>query len=235
VIARPFDPVTGAPFPDQIGNVPWIQAADNGALDSADFQVDEAYFGTLPTWPMPPAGAAPVGCKTIFAGVVAEVDTAPPLAAITVNDYRYLMSLPMPRHAWQGQCRWTLFGPGCNTDGLNAATYAINGTVAAGSTGSTIIGAGLPVPQGSRTYKQGRIVMTSGLNNTFQRTIKDWDGAFTLSLLNPFPFMVAAGDTFVAYPGCNKARDSAQGCAGFGNQANHGGFDFIPPPEVQVG
>lgn len=73
VMPRPVDLVTGAAFPDTIGGVPWLQAANAGTLDGADFQVDECYFGAPPTWPMPAGGATPVGCKTIFAGVIAEV------------------------------------------------------------------------------------------------------------------------------------------------------------------
>jgi Phage conserved hypothetical protein BR0599/Uncharacterized conserved protein (DUF2163) len=227
VMPRPFDPVTGAAFPDTIGNVPWLQAASGGALDAADFQVDEAYFSALPTWPILPAGAVPVGCRTIFAGVIAEVDTTNSIAVLTVNDYRSLFSIQMPLHFYAAQCRHTLFDVGCT---LNAATYAVPGSVAAGSSQSTIIGAGLPTPPGSGTYVLGRIVMTSGLNATFQRTIKTWDGAFALGLINPFPFAIATHDQFTVYPGCNKTFGA---CGQFGNQLNFGGQLYIPPPETQ--
>ena len=234
VMPRPFDPVTGAPFPDQIGNVPWLQAAQSGALDAAGFQVDEAYFGAPPTWPMPPGGASPVGCKTIFSGVMAEVDTTNVVAVLTVNDYRYLFSISMPLHFYEAQCRHRLFGVGCNASGnMNAATFAQNGVAAAGATQSSIIGVRLPPPPtnpGSGTYTLGRIVMMGGLNSGFTRTITNWDGVNMLSLLNPFPFAVAAGDTFTIYPGCNKLTTT---CALFNNSQNHGGFPNVPPPEVQ--
>jgi Phage conserved hypothetical protein BR0599/Uncharacterized conserved protein (DUF2163) len=229
VMPRPFDTVTGAAYPDQIGGVPWLQAAQGGALDAADFQVDEAYFSAIPTWPMAPAGVSPVGCRTIFAGTVAEVDTTNAVAVLTVNDYRSLFTIQMPLHFYQAQCRHTLFDNGCM---LSAATFAINGVVGAGSTQAVIIGSGLAVPAGSATYTLGRIVFTGGKNNTFQRTIKNWDGAQTLSLLNPLPFPVSAGDTFTAYPGCNKLFTV---CGQFNNQVNYGGQPFIPAPEVQGG
>ncbi len=229
VMPRLADPVTGAPFPDRIGGVPWLQAANAGALDGADFQVDECYFSAQPTWPMPPGGAAPVGCKTIFAGVIAEVDTTNAVAVLTVNDYRYLFSFSMPRHYYAAQCRHTLFDAGCT---LSAATFAINGRVAAGSTAATVVGVGLPRPQGSGTYTLGRIVFTSGQNQTFQRTIRSWDGSSTLALLNPLPYPPAPGDSFTLYPGCDKLFTT---CAAFGNQINYGGQPFIPPPEVVTG
>jgi hypothetical protein len=231
---RPFDPVTGALFPDTIGSVPWIQAAQGGALDAADFQVDEAYFSAFPTWPMPPGGAVPVGCRTIFAGTVAEVDTTNSVVVLTVNDYRSLFTIQMPLHFYQAGCRFMLFDVGCNASGnMNAASFAINGTVAAGSTRAAIIGLGLPTPQGSKTYTLGRIVMTGGLNATFQRKIKSWDGSFTLSLNNPFPFTVSADDTFTVYPGCDYLFTTCQKFQPATAVDNFGGFPNIPPPEVQ--
>jgi hypothetical protein len=232
LMPRPFDPVTGTVFPDQIGSVPFLQACQGGALDAADFQVDEAYFSALPALPLPPGGASPVDCRTIFAGKVGAVDTTNAVAVLSVNDYRDLLSISMPRHFYQAQCRHTLFDVNCNADGnVSAAAFAIAGTAAAGSTQAAIIGVGLPAPAGSRTYTLGRLVMTGGLNATFQRTIKSWDGASTLSVTPPLPFAVAPGDTFTAYPGCDKLQST---CALFNNSANFGGQSNIPPPETAM-
>lgn len=233
VMPRPFDAVTGAPFPDTIGGVPWLQAALGGALDAADFQVDEAYFSAVPTWPLPPGGAVPVGCRTIFAGTMAEVDVTNSAAVLTVNDYRSLFTISMPRNFYQAQCRHTLFDAGCNASGnMNPASFAVPGAAAAGSTRAAIVGVALSRPSGSGTYALGRIVFTSGLNATFQRTVKSWDGANTLSLFNPLPFAVAAGDAFTLYPGCDKLFTT---CGAFANQPNYGGQPWIPAPEVQAG
>jgi hypothetical protein len=230
VMPRPVDPVTGATFPDTIGNVPWLAAASAGALAAADFQVDEAYFGVLPTWPMPPGGAVPVGCRTIFKGVMGEVDTTSALAVLNVNDYRYLLSLSMPRHYFAAQCRHNLFDAGCNASGNMLRTaFAQSGTAAAGSTQSSIVGTALPAPGGSGTYALGSLKMTSGLNSGFWRTVKSWDGANTLTLLNPLPFAVAASDTFSVAPGCNWLFTT---CQAFGNSNNYGGFPWIPAPET---
>lgn len=229
LMPRRFDLVTGTPFPDTIGNVPFIEAAQGGALDAADFQVDEAYFAEVPTWPMPPGGAVPVGTRTIFAGSVAEVDTTNAIAALTVNDYRALLSIQMPLNVYQAQCRHMLFDAGCQ---LSAGMFAIPGAVSEGSSKAVILSQGLPRPQGSGTYTLGRIIFNSGRNATFQRTIKGWDGAFTLALLNPLPFAIAPGDEFFVFPGCDKLFTT---CGTFGNQINYGGQPFIPPPETQGG
>lgn len=52
---RPFDVITGAAFPDTIGNVPWLQAAAAGLLDSADIIIGRAFFSAMPSYaPSPP-------------------------------------------------------------------------------------------------------------------------------------------------------------------------------------
>jgi hypothetical protein len=76
-----------------------------------------------------------------------------------------------------------LFDPGCNADGnMNTASFAVPRQVAAGST------------PGNHHWRRtgtacrlGRLVITSGLNAIFQRSIRNWDGASTLQFLNPLP------------------------------------------------
>jgi Uncharacterized conserved protein (DUF2163)/Phage conserved hypothetical protein BR0599 len=231
LMPRPVDPVTGALFPDTIAGTPWLEAASSGALDAADFQVDRAYFATVPTWPMPPTGAVPLATKTIFAGVVAEMDMTDLTVTLSVNDYRSLLSTSMPRNFYQAQCRFTLFGAGCNSDGLNRASFAVNGVAGAGSTPSQIIAPGLAPPGGSGTYALGTIEMTSGLNAGYTQSVTSWTPP-ALLLTQPFPFPIVAGDTFSAAPGCDWSRTS---CAAFGNSLNFGGIGpFIPPPETAM-
>ncbi len=226
---RPFEPITGAAFPDQIGGVPWLQAASAGALDAADLQVDRVWFNAMPTAPLAPGPQNPIGSRTIFVGSIAEVDITTTAAILVVNDYRQLFTTQMPRDFYQGQCRHTLFDAGCNASGtFLPASFVEAGSAQAGSTQANIVTTGLPVAPGTPgTYALGRIVMTSGLNATFQRTVRTWDGV-NLGLFNPLPFAVSPGDTFNAYPGCAK---TLAACTAFANQLNYGGQPFIPNPE----
>lgn len=236
IMPRPFDPVSGATFPDKIGSVPWLQAAIAGVLDAADFQVDEAYFAAAPTWPIAPGGAVPVGCKTVFAGTIAEVDVTNAVCVITANDYRSLLTLSMPRHFYQGQCRHTLFDLGCNASGnMQASSFAVNGTVSSGSTQSSIVATATLTLGGSGTMALGRIVFNSGLNAGFQRTVRSWNGTTTMALFNPLPFTVSAGDTFTVYPGCNKVYATCRLFQPSTAVENYGGELFIPPPETLGG
>jgi hypothetical protein len=225
VFPRAQDDITGATFPDLIGNTPWLAAARAGALDGSAVTVQRAFFSAPgPTYPIPPAGAVPIGAITIFSGLLMDVSVSTSEVFCDVGDLRQLLSINMPRNYYQPACRHTLFDTGCT---LSAAAFAKNGSVLAGSTQISIL-ATLSAPTGFGTYTLGRILMTSGKNEGLQRTISNWDGAKTLALINPFNYAVSAGDTFTIFPGCNKTLAT---CEAVNNKENFGGFPFIPPPE----
>lgn len=227
VLPRIRDDQNGEAYPDKIGGVPWVSAARAGALDNAEFQVDRAYFAAAPTFPLSAGNyATPVGIITMFAGLVGEVDVGDTTVVINAIDHRSLLSMNLPHNYFRSSCRHTLFDAGCQ---LVAASFKTSGTVGASSTRSTIHST-IAAPPGSATYALGRIVMTSGNNNTFSIAVRSWSGG-VLSLLRPLPYDVVVGDTFDAYPGCNKTR--AQ-CVQFSNEANYGGEDSIPAPEVSI-
>ena len=231
VMPRPFDLITNVEFPDMIGSVPWLEAAQAGALDAADVQVDRAYFFRTPVHPMPQGGQVPAGTLTIFAGLMAEVDTTDTVAVLTIQDYRSLLSFSMPRHYFQGMCRHQLYDAGCNANGnMNRAVFASDATAANTSTQSQIVAsAPLSTPGGSGTFTLGQLQFTSGLNIRQWGFVVTWDGSATLNLLVPMPFAVAAGDAFTVYPGCDKTQTQ---CTAFNNYPQFGGESYIPVPET---
>lgn len=225
IMPRVFDPITGAEFPDKINGTPWTAAARQGALDGADYQIDRAYF---PAWPVPFQPVfTPTGIITIFAGLTAEVDVTDTTVSITSNDYRTLLGTKEPHRVYQAGCSHTLFDAGCT---LLAADFAVPMSALGGSTRSVLRAAPVPAP-GSGTFTLGRVVMTSGPNASFSRTVAEWDGAGRFSLLNPLPYEVTAGDTFEAFPGCDKQQAT---CTAFSNLENYGGQSFIPSPEAAI-
>ncbi len=137
----------------------------------------------------------------------------------------------MPRRLYQSTCIHTLFDAGC---ALNAAAYAVTGTIAAVSAdGGTITASATPPasPANSGSFTLGRIVMNSGKSAGFARMVRSWTAGSpgTFTLLKPFALGVAPGDGFTAYPGCNKTYST---CAAFANTANFGGEIGIPVPET---
>lgn len=224
VFPRPQDVLTGAPYPDTIGSQPFIAACVGGALDGAQVTIYRAYFPDFP--PASAAAMAPTGAFIVFSGRVAAVDMGRSGMALTFNSWTDVLSLNMPRNLFQLPCRYTLFDAGCT---LSAAAFAVTGSVSAVTSGA-IFSSAIAAPGGSATYALGRILMTSGNNNGFGRMVRSWAGG-VFTLVAPFYFALAPGDTFTAYPGCDKT--IAQ-CTAFGNFQNYGGDAFTPEPEAAV-
>jgi len=221
---RPRDEATGAAYPDMIGSTPWLAAAAAGALDGAQVTVDRAYFA-LPMPALQVAALTPVGVLRLFVGVAGEVDLGRSGASISVSSHLELLNVQMPRNLFQAPCAHTLFDAGC---GLTAASFAVSTTCSNGSTRYVLVSSAAAPGGSSGTFTLGRVVFTSGLNDGFARAVRVWDGS-TFALTVPFPFDVAAGDTFIAYPGCDKQFST---CGAFANQVNFGGQPFIPAPET---
>lgn len=230
VLATPRMPNPATSFAGStLGGQFWLSALRAGALDGATVLVDRAYFDNR-SGGLPQGGNAmtPLGVVNIFTGRVAEVDIGRSAAIISINSHLELLNVNMPRNLFQAGCRWTLFDSGCT---LNAASFAQNGTAAADTSSNILTSSDIATPGGSKTYALGRVVMTSGANEGFARGVRSWvagsPGTFTL--IAPFPFPITAGDSFTAYPGCDKSLGT---CNLFSNIANFGGEPYIPVPEA---
>lgn len=220
-----------APAPGStIGAQPFLAAIRAGVLDGAVVAIDRAFFDTRAGgMPQGKAVLSPLGVINVFTGRVAEVDLGRSNAVISINSHLELLDVSMPRNLYQASCRWTLYGAGCS---LSAASFAVSGTLAAAAPGGTNpISATVATPSGSGTYAQGRMVMTSGACAGFSRSIRSWTqgSPASLQLMAPFPFDLASGDTFTAYPGCDKLENT---CIAFNNLPHFGGMPFIPAPET---
>lgn len=224
------DPFTGAyTFPDVFGSTPWLAACRAGLFASATVQVARAYWAAPPTAPYSVASRTCVGSVVVYGGIVGEVDAVETVCVFNCSSYKYLLSMQMPRNLVQASCRHQLFDARCT---LNAASFAQTATALAGSTQASLV-ANPATPGGSKTYTQGRMVCTSGLNAGLQRTIVAWNGA-TFQPLQPWPFAIAVGDSFTFYVGCDKSLGSG-GCGGFANTVNFLATPYIPQPEIQIG
>jgi uncharacterized phage protein (TIGR02218 family) len=224
------DPFTGSFYPDLVGDLSWTNAISAGLFDGATVLVQNAYFANVPTVPLTKVNCTPVGTTIEFSGPLGQIDVAATVAVMTFTGWSARLSQMMPRNLYQSSCRHQLFDARC---GLSASSFANSGTALAGSTASLLV-ATPPTPIGSGSYQLGRIVMTSSANKGFQRLISSWDGISNFQFLYPFPFPIAAGDSFTIYPGCDKSLGSG-GCGGFANKLNFGGEPYIPLPELQLG
>lgn len=220
---------------DLIGSRPWLEAVTAGELNGADCIVSRAYFSAMPSYDpgspahIPATGAVPVGTLIMFRGQLSEVDVTDTSASLIINDYRLLLRQMMPRNIYLPACR-NRFGDARCT--INLATYSNTGIASGASARALIIATGaVTTPGGSATYTLGTITMTSGKNSGFKRFVAGWSAGTTFALLNPFPYDIAAGDTFSVLAGCDKTMAN---CTAFANLVNFRGESFVPVPETSI-
>jgi hypothetical protein len=225
IIPRNVDPITGATFPDAIGSVSWLAAAQGGALNGAIVTIDRAYFASWQGFPRPKS-LIPVGVLRWFGGRPSSIDVSRTQCQITLNSHLELFDTLMPRRLFQPGCINTLFDTGCT---LVASSYATSGYMTSASNSATIT-AFISTPGWTGTFALGRIKMSSGLNSGFSRSIR-LASSPNFTLLSPFPFPLANGDTFSAYPGCDKTTAT---CTAFSNISNFGGTPYVPIPETAI-
>jgi len=226
---RSIDPYTDQEWPLRIGDVPILLALRGGALNGCDVQVDTAVFPAWPTGGEYPQYLSPTGVVTMFAGEMAEIDLGETTIAFSVNSLMDRFNRQMPRNVYQAGCRKTLYDVACT---LNKDSFSVTGEIEAGST-QGIIKSSVLAPPGSGTLALGRIVMTSGQNAGYGRTVRSATvgSPGTYKLIAPFFYPIEEGDTFIAYAGCDKLKAT---CNLFGNGLNFGGERTIPAPETAI-
>jgi uncharacterized phage protein (TIGR02218 family) len=199
---------------------PFLSAVRQGVFDGAELTLYRAF--------MPTYGNTAAGTVIMFVGRVAEIDAGRSLATFSVNSHLELLNLNMPRNLYQAGCVNSLFDASCT---LNAASFAVAGTVSSAA-GNQVTATG---SVGADSYFDlGSITFTSGTNNGISRGIKNYGNSptSTFHLITPFPVTPLPGDTFNAYPGCDKQQST---CASkFRNLAHFRGFPYVPENSTAV-
>lgn len=200
-----------------LSGLPWLQAISNGALDGATVDLERA-FASAP-------GADIAGTVLLFSGRVSDTTTDSLNARVIVRSHMELLNTPLPRNLYQPPCGFSLYDTGC---GVNRASYAVNSSVASGSTRQVI---NCALAQASGYFNIGELVFTSGANLGVRRTVKNYTpGVVTLAY--PLPKAVAVGNTFTIYPGCDKRLTTCD--TKFANKARFRGTPFVPVPEAAL-
>jgi len=175
----------------QINGVPLRQAIRGGLFDGASVRLESAYYDLA----MPPAL---IGRILRFCGNVGDLDAFAAKAVLTINSPLKRLDLQIPWKLYGAGCRHVLGDVDC---GVDLSTYAVPSQVQAGSTNGMVVTS----LRGEPSCVGGTLVLTSGPDATFRRTIRAQSGP-AVFLKNPLPWAPAPGESLVILPGCNKTK-----------------------------
>jgi hypothetical protein len=131
-------------------------------------------------------------------------------------------------YAWGAQFEAGLSATGYEATTSSAASFFETNTTQAGSTVNKLISLSA---KADGFYDNGQIVFTSGANSGLTKAVKSYSGQ-QFFFNSPLPLATNVGDTFIAYPGCDKTQATCT--AKFNNLANFGGFPYVPAPETAI-
>ncbi|HET9285423.1 MAG TPA: DUF2163 domain-containing protein [Candidatus Angelobacter sp.] len=202
---------------DTLNGVPILQAIGQGIFDGADFRIDRLFMDSNSTQ---------IGTVARFSGFIGQVDELTRNSAkIIVNAATAYLNLQLPAIILQPGCTNTLFDPRC---GLSKPAFANNLSVQAGSSVNKIL---TTSAQPDTYFDNGQLVFTSGANNGLVKAIRQYAGG-VIYFNSPLPFAPNTGDSFIAYPGCDKTQATCT--TKFNNLANFEGFPYVPAPETAI-
>ena len=196
--------------------VPAQLAAHNGLFDNAEVLVTRVF---MPTW----GDTSTLGGCVMFDGTVASVGIGSTEVVLHVASWLQNLTVQMPRALFLPQCSNTFGDASC---GLALSTLTLTGTVASGSTATSINGA--PGSKPSQYWQNGVMTFTSGANAGTSASIASYTAGGPLGLVVPLPAVPSVGDAFSIYPGCSK---TLAACQAYGNSNKFRGCPFVPPAE----
>lgn len=196
-----------------------VQAFHNGQMDGARFRLERIFIdANTPT-------DTSAGTIKLFEGRIIEPEFDRNTIHASVASDLDELNVQMPRNLYQPSCSNTLFDHAC---GLNRENYALETTIAAGTTASRIL-CDINQPQG--WFTQGVIEFLEGGNKGLKRTIRLHE-LDVLLLTLPLLEDPEVGQRIKVYPGCDKRLETCQNR--FNNFARFRGAPFIPIPETSV-
>jgi uncharacterized phage protein (TIGR02218 family) len=152
---------------------------------------------------------------TAFIGEVLSISFEGAVAKLTCAPVKQALRRVVPSDVYQSRCNHVLFSAACGLDRAAWKDTAALTTV----TGVTLSSATFDA-RADGFYRNGWVERTNGE----RRFIVEHVGA-ALTLMNAFPADLIAGETVIAYAGCDRTEAA---CTAFANLVNHLGFPRIP-------
>lgn len=202
----------------QVNGSPLLAFARLGGFDAARVVLERAYAASWAT--------GVVGTVALFSGRVGPGVPTRYDVRFTVKSELELLDVMVPRNVYQAGCLNDLFEPSTCRILRAAWTYAGSAT---GPTDATQTVFANTLVNGGGWFDLGVVRFSSGANLGVSRTVRSYQPG-SLTVIAPWPFPVANGDTFTASAGCNKTL--LQCDTKFNNRVNFRGQPFIPVPET---
>ena len=187
------------------------QEVENNVLEGAKVTVKRVFYDDVET-----------DFITLFVGY-ASSEYNRKVLTLRCSSILNSLNIQVPRNLYQEACNFQLFDTNC---GLVQASYKHTGSATENSTNNFyVVDSALSFAAGY--YDLGEIKITSGDNNGVRKMIRVCDlTTKKLTVGVPFRYMVKSGDTYEAYPGCDKTPATCKDK--FSNQDNFFGFTYIP-------
>lgn len=162
------------------------------------------------------------GVVNLFSGGIFDADAAGNRVTMNATTDLVFLNNQFPRRYLLPSCNNALFDSRCK---LLKASFKVSGTATGGTVGTITSALG----QAAGYFELGYVEIKTGVNAGLRRQVKFFSSG-TFTLLYPLPAACASGDTFDAYPGCDKLESTC--IDKFNNKPNFGGFPYVPTPEV---
>lgn len=190
-----------------------------GGFVGARMQVDRAFWGRGAT--------QPVGALMWFAGTVSVPGGDRRSGNLTIESDLNRLSIMVPGEVYQTSCRNTVYDSACTKQ---RSAFVVSGA-STSTTDPSRISFSHSLVQAAGYFALGTVTMNSGANAGISRSVKTHTSS-SLTVLNPWPFAVAAGDTFSVVPGCDGSQTTCT--TKFSNVINFRGHPYIPVPQTAV-
>ena len=213
----------------QINGTPLLAYIARGGFEHARLELQRAFLRAADMASLNPPIA---GTLVSFTGRVATTKGDRTQQLLGIKSDTEQLDVMVPAEVYQPGCSNTLYDAGC---GVNRDAKSVN-SVANTASDATRTRFGHGLTQAAGHFDLGVVRFLTGANAGVSRTVKRHTvgGAGgtvnEIAVLQPFPFPVAPGDGFVAYPGCDKTQPTCS--KKFNNVIRFRGKPYVPAAET---
>lgn len=202
---------------DTVNGVPLFSAARRGDFSGADVKLMRAYSAT--------PGGTILDAVPRMVGNLGPIKITAAGLQTTVKSKLYLLDKPFPANVYSPACTNTLYDGLCQASKTAARSSGTVTTSVTQTSFNTSIGS-----VGVDAYRLGRFKFLTGANAGREQMVKNSDVTGGMTFSQPWPYSVAAGDSFEVFLGCDKTLSTCT--TKFSNAAHFRGQPFIPLPET---